>query len=462
MTMNYKKLTLFFLCVVSIHAYAQRKDSNLELGKKRYQSGDYKGAVASFTKSIQSNPSNAIAYYNRSQAEVELQEYDAALRDARKFQQLEPQDIDGINQVSYLLEVTEDFKGLIDWSNQMLNSSDNEVVSNAHYYLGVAYNGLKDYDKALPELTKVLAAKPKDVDALFARGCVYVNLNKYDEAINDLTLHLSLDNKHVNAYFWRALVLSFVKKPVESLIDLNTAIDVDSTLSYLYDLRGDIKITLADSLGGRADYDKAIALNSEPDYDLFYKRAMLAYRQFDDNDDALIYLNKVISGAPNDYPDTYTARGYIYNDQNLFSEANADFEKYHQLDSADTHVYLQWALAKQGLKQHEEAINMVKRFLKTENLNEGALVFAHYTLAKSMYELADFSNAIEEFNKAMSINSNFGELHYWLAKTLNQLKMIDEACSHFEKAYELGHEDARDELIATCGFNEDAFEEDEQ
>ncbi|MCF8324026.1 MAG: tetratricopeptide repeat protein [Leadbetterella sp.] len=459
--MNVKNLGLVFLLIASTTVFAQSKDSSLDLGKKKYAAGDYKGALTAFTKAIQADPSNATAYYDRALAEIELEDYDAALKDTRKFHQLQPQDVDGINQISYLLLVKEDFKSLIEWSTQMLKSKDVDVVSNAHYYLGISYSNMKVYDKALFELTKVLASKPKDTDALYARGRLYIDLNKYGEAIKDFSQLLSVDNKHVNAHFWRALVYTYLDKPTDALKDLNTAADLDSTLTYIYDLRGDIKLALADTLGTKADYDKAIALGSDPDYDLLYKRAMLAYRELDDNEDALVYFNKVIAGAPNDYPDIYSARGYIYVDKSLFDKADADFQKFHSLDSADTYVYLNWALAKQGLKQHDEAIRMIKLYLTTKDMSEQSLLYAQYIMAKEMYELADYSHAIEEFNKALDIDTNYGELHYWLAKSLIELKMNDEACAHFEKAHELEYAGVKEDLIKHCGYSEGAFENEE-
>jgi tetratricopeptide (TPR) repeat protein len=359
------------------------------------------------------------------------------------------------------LYYTDDFKSLIDWSTQMLESTDAGVVSNAHYYLGVSYSGIEEYDKALMELAQVLADKPKDTDALLARGSVYIYLDKFEEAIKDLTLHLSVDNKNVSAYYFRALAFSYFKKPLESLIDLNAAIDLDSTYSSLYNLRADVKVKLSDSLGARADYDKAIALNSEPDYALLYKRAWLAYRQLDDDEDALIYFDKVIAGAPNKYSDIYTARGYIHYNKSLFDKADADFQKSHELDSTDTSIYLQWALAKQGLKQHEESIRMLKLYLTTEDLSDESLVFTHYHMAKAMYELADYSHAIEEFNVALNMGAEYGEIHYWLAKSLIALKMNDEACAHFEKAHDLGFEGVEEDLMMHCGYSEGAFDYDE-
>ena len=459
--MNLKNVMLVLLCLNTIFAYGQSKGSSIDLGKKKYNAGDYKGAIVAYTKAIQADPSNALAYYERALAEIKLEDYDAALKDTRKFNQLQPQDIDGINQISFLLYYTEDFKSLIDWSTQMLESTDADVVSYAHYYLGVSYSDMQEYDKALVELTQVLEAKPKATYAILARGRVYAGLDRYEEAIKDFTLHLSLDNKNVKGYYWRALALSSFKKPLESLIDLNSAIDLDSTWSSIYNLRGDVKVTLADSLGARSDFDKAIALNSEPDYDLFFKRAWLAYMQLNDYEDALIYFDKVIAGVPNDYPGSYYARGYIYNSKSLFDKADADFQKFHELDSANTFVYFQWALAKQGLKQYEESIRMLKLYLTTEDLSDESLVFTHYHMAKAMYELADYSHAIEEFNKALNMDTEYGEIHYWLAKSLLALKMNDEACAHFEKAHDLGFEGVEEDLIKHCGYSEGAFDYDE-
>ena len=61
--MNLKHLVFVFLCFNTIFTYGQSKGSSIDLGKKKYNAGDYKGAIVAYTKAIQADPSNALAYY---------------------------------------------------------------------------------------------------------------------------------------------------------------------------------------------------------------------------------------------------------------------------------------------------------------------------------------------------------------------------------------------------------------
>ena len=54
-------------------------------GEKKFRLNDYQGAVDSYSKAIDINPNNAIAYNNRGNAKDELGDYQSALNDHNKL-----------------------------------------------------------------------------------------------------------------------------------------------------------------------------------------------------------------------------------------------------------------------------------------------------------------------------------------------------------------------------------------
>jgi len=48
-------------------------------GVEKYEAGNYQGAISNWSKAIEINPQDAIAYYNRGLAKDGLQDYQAAI-----------------------------------------------------------------------------------------------------------------------------------------------------------------------------------------------------------------------------------------------------------------------------------------------------------------------------------------------------------------------------------------------
>ncbi len=73
-------------------AQANRQDTAkyFNSGIKRLEQGNYRGAIADFTKAIQINPKLVAAYYNRAIARHQLQNYQRAIADFTKVIQINP------------------------------------------------------------------------------------------------------------------------------------------------------------------------------------------------------------------------------------------------------------------------------------------------------------------------------------------------------------------------------------
>ena len=60
---------------------------------------------------------------------------------------------------------------------------------------GIAYGDLKQYDKAIADLTKVIELYPEPAKAYNNRGNAYLGLQQFDKAIADFTKAIDLDSK---------------------------------------------------------------------------------------------------------------------------------------------------------------------------------------------------------------------------------------------------------------------------
>ncbi len=66
-------------------------DISYDNGLKKYEQGDYQGAIADYTKAIEVNPQNADAYIRRGYTKYNLKDYHGAIIDYDKALEINPQ-----------------------------------------------------------------------------------------------------------------------------------------------------------------------------------------------------------------------------------------------------------------------------------------------------------------------------------------------------------------------------------
>ena len=73
----------------------------------------------------------------------------------------------------------------------------------AHYNRGVAYNGLKQYRRAIADFHRVIELGPGDAKAHYNRGVAYNGLKQYRRAITDFDRAVELDPGDTQANYNR-------------------------------------------------------------------------------------------------------------------------------------------------------------------------------------------------------------------------------------------------------------------
>lgn len=56
----------------------------IQQGVDKHGEGDYEGAIEDYTKALQSNPNDALAYFSRAAARDELKDYQGAIKDLQQ------------------------------------------------------------------------------------------------------------------------------------------------------------------------------------------------------------------------------------------------------------------------------------------------------------------------------------------------------------------------------------------
>lgn len=192
----------FALAVISI-APAGRSESHLARGQKLADAGDFAGAIAEFTKSIESDPSSEV-YVKRGNAKADRGDTEGALADYNKAIELKPDsalafyDRGCLNEQRGKLE-----SALADYTSAIkLDSKYSDALDNR----AIVKQKMGDRAGALADQNAAIALSPKD-------GLLYLNrainrwwLEDWDGALADYTKGIEFSPRDPDGYEGRAVL----------------------------------------------------------------------------------------------------------------------------------------------------------------------------------------------------------------------------------------------------------------
>lgn len=138
-------------------------------------------------------------------------------------------------------------------------TSKSDLVA-AYRKRGTTYSRLKDYDRAIADLTEVVRQKPGDSDAYYERGITHRLRASYDLAIADLTRALRLKPDEADYYSERAQSHHAKKDYDRAIADYTVAIQLSPNSEPLLQLRSAVHVLKADFRNAIADYTELIRL----------------------------------------------------------------------------------------------------------------------------------------------------------------------------------------------------------
>jgi tetratricopeptide (TPR) repeat protein len=257
---------------------APKADDYFAAGVQKYDKGDYPGALADFNRTIQLDPKNSLAYYNR-----------ALLKE------------DKLNDPQ---------GGLADYNRT--------IAIDPNYYL--AYNNrgllkeneLNDPQGALADYNQAIAIDPNNSFAYNNRGGLKKNkLNDPQGALADYNRAIQLNPKNDKSYNNRGnLKTENLNDDRGALADYNRAIQLNPNNTAAHNNRGHLKTyKLNDPQGALADYNRAIAIDTKNAF-AYYNRSNLKTYKLNDPQSALADYNRAIQIKPN-YAAAYNNRGIL-------------------------------------------------------------------------------------------------------------------------------------------------------
>ncbi len=156
-------LFLFAACLL-FPGTSLGRENWFDLGIFELKSRRYQAAIEAFSKAIEINPHDDMAYNHRGIAWSQKGDYDRAVADYTKAIDINPR------------------------------------YTNAYNHRGIAWTQKGDYDQAIADYTKAIDITPRYANAYNNRGGAWSQKGDYDQAIADYTKAIDINPRYTNAY----------------------------------------------------------------------------------------------------------------------------------------------------------------------------------------------------------------------------------------------------------------------
>ena len=212
-----------------------------------------------YTKTIESNPNDAVAYYNRGVTYSDLEQYEKALIDYTKAIELKPDYTDAYNNRGNAFGGLDRHEEALQDLNKAIELKQDFAF--AYNNRGDTYNSLGQYDEALQDLNRAIELKPDFAFAYNNRGNAYLGLKQYEEALQDYNKAIELKQDYADAYYNKGLFYYRQDKNEEAITHLTEAIGLNNTSWRYYSLRSKAYTNLLKYEEAIDDLDKVLEID---------------------------------------------------------------------------------------------------------------------------------------------------------------------------------------------------------
>ncbi|MCA6073272.1 tetratricopeptide repeat protein [Fulvivirga sedimenti] len=299
-------LALLFLLLTVFIANAQQSADQLFERGYNYLTADRSKAIELLSECIKEDPAYEKAYYHRGIAYFKNGEYEKALADFNKAQELSPK-----------LSILWMYKGFtyrnMGKLDEAVNSFSNYISKNPtdtsaysyilrgrmKYELGDFQGAVKDYDlairlrpfeekyqyyrfialydngqykEALEAVRRLTVLNQDFYGYYYYKGNVFQKLGRYDSAVFMYNIAILKNSRNADSYFGRGKAYLELYRPDRAEEDLSKAIELDPKEPSYYAERGNIRYSENDLEGACADWNTANSMGYYKDYSTFRER----------------------------------------------------------------------------------------------------------------------------------------------------------------------------------------------
>lgn len=327
-----KNTLLFLFLALSFTTFSQ--SYNLQSGINNYREDKYDEALVFLKKEIAQNPKEGKAYYYLALINLQKETYAQGLTQVNlAIANLNPSD----SLVASAWQLKGDIYSRLEDLEKFEASYARALALNPNsipinYGRAFGYGGLKQYDKAIADIKKLLDLDEGNILARDLLATIYLSQEKYNDVIKVADQLIKLDPTFISAYDNRSYAYYKVGKYDLAIIDSYAAIRLDEK---------DARLRANFISYSQKNYTLGLAkiaslIKEYPQKDIWlYIRSQL-YRHKKDYPNALADFAKIFEMIPEGYQSYFlSARAEIYSEMGLHDKAIVDYTESITADSSD-------------------------------------------------------------------------------------------------------------------------------
>jgi tetratricopeptide (TPR) repeat protein len=373
-------LTGFFMivCWAAVSQARQEGERLLQNGSELIEQGKYQEAVRVFDECIAGFPSMTEAFLGRAMAREQLKDYSGAITDYSIFLQKYPQNFEALlgranarYQAGQFEQALTDYtallsvprgetnyvmfqKGATSGGTMQITTAQSNILPRILNYLGLTEYQLKDFEKAVHWLDSAILLEPANADFYVNRGMVLEATNP-ERAMADYNTALKLAPNHPLALHNIGALKAKKGEPEDYF---EKAIESDSTMLAPYLERAYLRMQSGYYKGALEDYNSAIDIEKN-DPEIWLNRGF-AKEKLNDLKGAYADYSQAIQLDEN-FEKAWLNRGNVLSRQNNHKDAVDDYTVALTINPDYGAAYYNRAIAREKLKQKEEACADLKK-----------------------------------------------------------------------------------------------------
>lgn len=335
-------------------------------------------------------------------------------------------------------------------------------MKNSKFNLGYRQMQIGLYKEAIVQFDDVIKNEKKNKEAYINRGQCYAEIGQYKKSLDDFSAVLEIDHNNEKAFFNRGLVYMMTKDFKKAIGDYNKLISInDKNENYFYN-RGLLHYDTGEYNKAIEDMKRTMLL--DPHFANAYNTLIAAQEKIYEKSNTRFHMRSelFIKDISN------RIRSFVSLEENI--KTLEKIEETIKNEKRNPISYYNKGVILLNLYRYEEAvvafdntIEFVIEIRDVDRKNE-LLKMSYNGRGKAKFFLEKYVDAIEEYDKAISVDGLFGEAYSNRGVSQIKLKLYSEAEISLKKAitldnkvaminiYFLFHENKRsEELLIVAG-----------
>lgn len=286
-------------------------------------------------------------------------------------------------------------------------------------------------EKILLELNGSIQSNKGTSKDYFNRAILYIKLGDSLKALNDYTHAIEIKSNQdivFNALLNRGSLYQKQKNYNDALEDYNSALEIQPKSALVMNNRGFLR--LEQGLYSDAISDFNLAIEWDKFHELAYVNKIEVYRIQGKHKEAIETCNALILAIPNDVR-SYVARADYYVSLGNYFEALNDWNLAELVAENQADFYIERSKFKDDvLNDDPGAINDCEKAISLNPLNG----MYYFMKSRPLFDLQEFEKVIENCNKAIQLDSNLGDAYVMRANVEDMFGLMNDAIADYEKA----------------------------